>query len=156
MASIDSPPYPLNASTASQVLDKLHDLRAWVEEMLPWLAENGVNIEVDLPKLPTLDAYRNMSVFFMAHDLRNLQNLREAWDGLVRTFEDVWGCNACIVAARSIVVSALKILRLAGMPFEGREHDLTRHHQSGVVGVVLTPVEPPDAGDGDVPPGPNP
>lgn len=116
---IVSPPFPRGSPPAAQLYNTMQELRDWVLANREAVADAG---QVPVPReLPELRVFTQLGVVTHFSHIAYLRQLREAWDHLVREYEDAWDCRACLQQRAVLVAGAAHFLNEAFLDNETRE-----------------------------------
>ncbi len=119
---IQSPPYPNEGVNPDGLFNMLKALKTWVLTYRDGLnAEIGQDLVPTVRELPDKKAYTTQPIPTQWGHFLFIRALREAWDHLVRTYEDDWDDKACVRQRIMLVQSAAVLLNSAFTPFEHRE-----------------------------------
>lgn len=143
-SEITSPPYPSQVATARGLYRALGELRAWGESAqadvasdLKRLADRAFEEGKDKESASMRDATNGLftpmptlaaETVWLAGDVSNhfvilsaVQQIREAWDAILREYEDAWGTRGAVRRRLHIVRSARNVLDAAFVSPEVRE-----------------------------------
>jgi hypothetical protein len=117
-----SPPYPGDGVNAEVLFLKLRELRDWILYYRDTLNEAVGQEVIPAPiDIPDRRAYLGQPVMTLSYHFVFLRRLREQWDLLVRTYEEVWDCKPCLAQQAMLCQQAAVMLNDAFTPFEHRE-----------------------------------
>lgn len=117
-----TPPYPGEGATLDNMYKYLGDLRAWVLAHRDGLnAAAGRELIIEPRPLPAKSAYAIQPISYLAQHFLVLRRIREAWDDLIRRYEDDWNDKHCVRARIVLVQVAAIQVNEAFVPPEVRE-----------------------------------
>lgn len=124
MEDLISPPYPGEGVSARILFEHLASLREWVESYRDELGQPYVEAHTQSP-IPELRpmpensvAYLNSAITTLWAHFIGMRRIREAWDSLIRTYEDSWGSRVCVAQQMILVQQAALLFNEAFIPFE--------------------------------------
>ena len=151
---ITSPPYPRKDCNAEKLYELLLQLGSWVEDHREWAEERAKQLKApDDPFLADLsfltkqsvEKFKNLAIPEMFLNFQALRNIRNAYDGLVRNYEevDLWDSDNCTYGRLRLLQQASGFLSYAFLDSEKREAKVNQATANDVRVIPLDKL-PPD------------
>jgi len=132
---IDSPPYPKNNSSPSDLFNSLVELYQWVATQFEWVNTEAARLGAPsapfikslgvepLPNKNSINRFTRLAVPDMFMSWQALRRIREKHDSIIRNYENAedWNSDGCIFHRISLVRSAITLLSISFLDFERRE-----------------------------------
>lgn len=124
---VQPPPFPGMNVTLAGLVERLGELKTWVTDQTVFATQAAqrfghpqsiLGSHVSLPKFPSEpDEYHSsLSAIALAdcfYTMQNMRSLREAWDAVVRLYEDDWDSDKAVLARLNVLTAAISTLHSA-------------------------------------------